>query len=131
MTTIIKEKRLNAEGFSYKKPLAMARFEYIVICLLFCYCCGTFGHNQTSITSVEESRKKGYGGLGWHSHHHLWGPYALALLYFIKIKAVVVAFFVGAAAFWGFKYVLGRGYLGGCGQGVYREGPIVGYNDEM
>lgn len=124
---------LNTEGFIYKKHLIMGRFRLIIICLIVCYCSGTFGHNHSSSALAEEGRKKGYGGLGLHGYHHLWGPYALAALYFIKIKAVIVAFFVGAAAFWSFKYVLGRGYLGGCGpgQGLIREGPIIGYDDPM
>lgn len=133
----IKAKRLNAEGISYKKKLIMNRFGLIGIGLTVFYCSGAFGFGQNSTALVEEGRRKGFGylgnGLGFHGYHHLWGAYALAALYFFKIKAVIVAFFVGAAAFWGFKYVLGKGVLGfgGCGHEIIREGPIIGYDDHM
>lgn len=116
----------------------MNRFGLIAIGLTAFYCSGAFGYDQNSTALVEEGRRKGYGGLGGfggyglgHGHQHLWGAYALAALYFFKIKAVIVAFFVGAAAFWGFKYVLGKGVFGGCGHEIIREGPIIGYDDHM
>ncbi|KAL5274025.1 hypothetical protein ACFFRR_000655 [Megaselia abdita] len=117
----------------------MNKFGLIVIGVIVLYCNGVFGYDQNSTDLVEEGRRKGFGGLGglgghglgFHGYHHIWGAYALAALYFFKIKAVIVAFFVGAAAFWGFKYLLGKGALGGCGHELIREGPIIGYDDHI
>ena len=117
----------------------MNKFGLIVVVLAFSSI--AYGYDQTSnSTGVEsrdlvEGRRKGFGGLGlhgFHGYHHIWGAYALAALYFIKIKAVIVAFFVGAAAFWGFKYFFAKGGFG-ChgGHEIIREGPIIGYDDHM
>lgn len=139
----IKENCRNEQDISDKKHLIMNRFGLIVIGLTAFYCSGTLGFgitfDQNSTALVEEGRRKGFGGIGgFHGlghggYHHIWGAYALAVLYFIKVKAVIVAFFVGAAAFWGFKYFVGKGALGlgGCGHEIIREGPIIGYDDHM
>ncbi|KAL9884386.1 uncharacterized protein ACN427_011243 isoform 1-T1 [Glossina fuscipes fuscipes] len=41
-----------------------------------------------------------------HHLHHLWGWHALAIAYLVKVKIVIVAFFVGSAIFLGLRHVL-------------------------
>ncbi|XP_075155579.1 uncharacterized protein LOC142228937 [Haematobia irritans] len=42
-----------------------------------------------------------------HRHHlfHMWGWHALAIAYLVKIKLVIVAFFVGSAVYLGLRYI--------------------------
>ncbi|KAM7347129.1 uncharacterized protein ACRADG_006789 [Cochliomyia hominivorax] len=58
-------------------------------------------------------------------HHYLysWGLYGLAIAYLVKIKVVVVAFFVGSAIYLGLRYLWPH-RCGGIG-GIYKEGDIV------
>uniref|UniRef100_A0A1A9WCF7 Uncharacterized protein n=1 Tax=Glossina brevipalpis TaxID=37001 RepID=A0A1A9WCF7_9MUSC len=55
--------------------------------------------------------------------YHLWGWHALAIAYLIKVKIVIVAFFVGSAIFLGLRYILPYK----CQTDVVRETPHIVY----
>ncbi|TMW49433.1 hypothetical protein DOY81_005489 [Sarcophaga bullata] len=59
-----------------------------------------------------------------HRHHlySLWGLYGLAIAYAVKVKIVIVAFFVGSAVYLGLRYLWPHKCGGG---GIYKEGPVI------
>ncbi|XP_037945258.1 uncharacterized protein LOC119677806 [Teleopsis dalmanni] len=73
---------------------------------------------QTASTNlIDEARTRRRHGF----YHHLWGWHALAIAYWIKVKLVIVAFFVGSAVFVGLRYL----WPNKCSSDWSHEGPII------
>ncbi|XP_004535981.1 uncharacterized protein LOC101451665 [Ceratitis capitata] len=83
----------------------------------------------------EESRSLQIGGVTdlesegrTRKHHHklwyLWGWHALAIAYWVKVKLVVVGFFVGSAIFVALRYA----WPNKCSTGVVHDSPAIIYD---
>ncbi|KAM7342620.1 uncharacterized protein ACRADG_009973 [Cochliomyia hominivorax] len=85
----------------------MYKFLVFIILLSICVICAhctNFDNdliiNSTEIESVESRRRK----TGHYFLHPYHGWYALSWIYWIKVKLIVVAFFVGTAFVWAIQY---------------------------
>ncbi|XP_011196770.1 uncharacterized protein LOC105221454 [Zeugodacus cucurbitae] len=63
-----------------------------------------------------------------HHHHHklwyLWGWHALAIAYWVKVKLIVVGFFVGSAIFVALRYA----WPHKCSTGIVHDSPSIVYD---
>ncbi|XP_037812507.1 uncharacterized protein LOC119604117 isoform X1 [Lucilia sericata] len=82
-------------------------------------------HDLVKRSDITDLLEEEQGRTRRRHRHHLyahWGFYGLAIAYLIKIKVVVVAFFVGSAIYLGLRYL----WPHKCGVGsIYKEGSIV------
>ncbi|XP_037806591.1 uncharacterized protein LOC119600451 [Lucilia sericata] len=81
-----------------------------VICVYGSIAKNNFAENSTdfessSVQEVESRRRK----TGYYFIHPYHGWHALSWIYWIKVKLIVVAFFVGTAFIWAIQY-LGKFY---------------------
>uniref|UniRef100_A0A0K8W7D7 Uncharacterized protein n=2 Tax=Bactrocera latifrons TaxID=174628 RepID=A0A0K8W7D7_BACLA len=69
-----------------------------------------------------EARRRKY-----HHHHklwYLWGWHALAIAYWVKVKLIVVGFFVGSAIFVALRYA----WPHKCSTGIVHDSPTIVYD---
>ncbi|XP_055844249.1 uncharacterized protein LOC129910761 [Episyrphus balteatus] len=102
----------------------IVEFLLLVIFLTCVFCKETDLKVKSNLTELTETgrRHHGYGLYKWWGG--IPGLYALGVLYWLKVKAVIVAFIVGTAIVWGFKWYKG----GHCGHDIIHESPIISYD---
>ncbi|XP_055920483.1 uncharacterized protein LOC129952079 [Eupeodes corollae] len=98
-----------------------------LLIVIFLTC--VFGENTGEIVKNNGTQQLTETGRRHHGFglHKLWGVYglhALGVLYWLKVKAIVVAFIVGTAIVWGFKW-----YKGGHGcSDIIHDSPLISYD---
>ncbi|XP_053963204.1 uncharacterized protein LOC128866465 [Anastrepha ludens] len=68
----------------------------------------------------DEARTRKYRHKLWY----LWGWHALAIAYWVKVKLIVVGFFVGSAVFVALRYV----WPNKCASGIVHDSPTIVYD---
>ncbi|XP_055380191.1 uncharacterized protein LOC129611213 [Condylostylus longicornis] len=97
------------------------------ILLIFC-CVICFIEANNDSTSIARKKK-----LYYYKYKHLipyiiwygFGFHALAILYWLKVKAVIIAFIVGTAIVWGARYIFANK---SCPKEIIHEGPVIPFS---